>query len=192
MSIRLIGISGKAGSGKDYVYSQYLKPLGYLNWSLAWHFKVWAVGKGTASHQEVFITKPPRVRTELQLEGTERGRNVYGEDVWCNTAEEWLNLLNEQWGCDKFVIPDVRFPNEVAFIKRLGGQIFRVQAPLRVGDSKLTADQRLHPSETALDSYAGFDGVIWNDPEHIDSVESQVRVLLAAPRHAAPVEYART
>lgn len=178
MSIKVIGISGKAGTGKDFISQNYLRPHGYYQWSLAWHFKVWTVGKGLATHEEVFYTKPPHVRKELQLEGTERGRMVYGDDVWCNTAKEWFAVLHEQWGIDKFVIPDIRFPNEVDFVKSMGGSVIRIHAPIRAENNSLSPEARLHISETALDGYTDFDYIINNDPHDIHTVASQVDVIL--------------
>jgi len=179
--IQVIGISGKAGSGKDYISHQYLAPLGFKQWSLAWHFKVWIVGKGLATHEETFVTKPPHIRNELQLEGTERGRMVYGDDVWCETAREWFTVLHEQWGIDKFVIPDVRFPNEVKFIRNMGGKVIRLHAPNRILNSSLTESARQHISETALDHFipAQFDGIINNDPEYAHTVQDQLMHILA-------------
>lgn len=178
MSIKVIGVSGKSGSGKDFISQNFLRPRGYYQWSLAWHFKVWTVGKGLATHEEVFYTKPPHVRKELQLEGTERGRMVYGEDVWCSTAKEWFNVLNEQWGIDRFVIADVRFPNEVDFVKSMGGKVIRINAPKLAEANSLSPEARLHISETALDNYTDFDYIIENDPEYASTVPAQIEVIL--------------
>lgn len=177
-NFEVVGISGKAGSGKDYISQNFLIPLGYKQFSFAWHFKVWLIGKGEATHEEVFFTKPPHVRKLLQEEGTERGRNVYGENVWCNTAGEWMRVLAENCGINKFVIPDVRFPNEVEFIQSVGGKVCRVIAPARSANNNLTEEARRHISETALDEFNGFDGFILNDPEVADSVQAQVVQLL--------------
>jgi hypothetical protein len=177
-NFEVVGISGKAGSGKDYISQNFLIPLGYKQFSFAWHFKVWLIGKGEATHEEVFFTKPPHVRKLLQEEGTERGRNVYGENVWCNTAGEWMRVLAENCGITKFVIPDVRFPNEVEFIQSVGGKVYRVIAPTRSANNNLNEEARRHISETALDEFSGFDGFIMNDPEVADQVQSQVIHLL--------------
>ena len=60
---RVLGISGKAGSGKDYLYLNYIKPLGFYQISLAWHFKADLIGKGALTFEEAFVTKPPHIRT---------------------------------------------------------------------------------------------------------------------------------
>lgn len=174
----VLGISGHAGTGKDYITNHYLKPLGYHQFSLAWHFKVGIVGEGLATHEEVFETKPPHVRKALQIKGTEEGRNVYGENVWCNHVSEWFDVLHEHWGIDKFVVPDIRFPNEVKFVQNLGGKVFRITAPKRTSMSKLTLEQRAHPSETSLDKWFAFDGYIYNDPEYSETVNKQMHDLL--------------
>jgi hypothetical protein len=183
MSYEVIGISGKAGCGKDYIADHILQPLGYRKISLAWHFKVWLVGKGMATYEEVFVTKPPHVRKMLQLEGTEYGRIPFGEAVWCNTMQTWMQLLNDAWGIDKFVCPDIRFPNEVKFIQDLGGKCIRVQAPKRVAKSGLNAEARAHISEVALDDFDNFDGIVLNDPEHSETTKRQLGLILGEDVH---------
>jgi hypothetical protein len=164
--IQVIGLSGKAGSGKDYIAANILtKHYGYVPFSLAWHIKTSLIGKSACTYEEAFRTKPPRVRHLLQQEGTESGRDIYGEDIWLHTAYAWMQLIYEQWGIVRFVIPDVRFPNEVEYIQRNGGKVLRVIAPQRVADSPLSMEARLHRSETALDDYPldNFDGLLDND-----------------------------
>lgn len=176
MSLTLIGLAGNAGSGKDYIAQNIMRPLGFYQWSLSWHFKVSLVGKGIGTHDEIFIDKPPHIRRELQLEGTERGRMVYGDDIWCIVAMEWMSLFNTQWGIDKFVISDVRFPNELEFIRKMGGRIFKIHAPERVANSPLSAEARLHASETALLQYTDddFDAILYNDPVDSFTIKQQV------------------
>lgn len=159
----LLGISGKAGTGKDYT-ARLLRETGFRPWSLAWHFKVWIVGQGLATFDEVFVTKPPHVRHLLQQYGTEQGRMVYGDDIWCTTMLTWLQLLGEQWGVERIVVPDVRFPNEVQAIHRAGGKVMRLHAPERAASSGLSLVHRQHVSETALDTFDAFDAIVANDP----------------------------
>jgi hypothetical protein len=154
VSLTIIGISGKAGTGKDYIAKTYFYPLGFRQISLADHFKLTVAGRGVASYDEVFHTKPDHVRKLLQEEGTERGRNVYGENVWCQTLLDTLRLRVERHPEDRlWIVPDVRFKNEVDFIQQHGGAVFRIYAPDRAEASTLTPAQRKHPSETELDAY---------------------------------------
>lgn len=161
--LTIIGISGKAGSGKDYISQTYLKPNGFYQWSFVWHLKAWIIGKGEATYEQAFHTKPPEIRKLLQQEGTENGRMLYGEDIWPNTMLAWFQIINEHWGINRFVIPDVRFPNEVKAVQNMGGKVFRIFAPNRVAGSNLTDEARTHISETALDDFKKFDGWILND-----------------------------
>jgi hypothetical protein len=59
-------------------------------------------------------------RYMLQLMGTEAGRDVFNKDIWIYTLE------NRMRGKEDVVIPDVRFPNEIEFIKSKGGKVIRV------------------------------------------------------------------
>ena len=157
-NVTVIGLSGEVGSGKDWIAKEhFVRNYGFHNMSLAWHFKVQCVSHGDATYKEVFDTKPPRVRRLLQILGTEQGREVWGEDIWVNTMFTWMTLYHRDWGIDKFVIPDVRFPNEVEGIKQVGGRVYRV-----TGDrnGRFITDQALqHPSETSLsDDTLGPDG----------------------------------
>jgi hypothetical protein len=152
--------------------------LGYKPFSLAWHFKVWIVAQGMATHEEVFYTKPKNIRNLLQQEGTERGRLVYGNDIWCYAVREWINVLHENMGISRFYVPDCRFPNEVEFIKSMGGTVYRIHAPLRNAATNLSEEARQHISETALDEYNRFDGIIYNDPEFSHTITDQINKLL--------------
>ena len=178
MTYEVIGLSGKAGSGKDYVFKHYLQPKGFLQLSLSWHFKVDLIAKGVITFEEAFETKPPNVRTLLQLVGTELGRNVYGDDIWCNILRTWMDVYNFHWGTTQFAIPDVRFMSELDFIQRdLEGKVIRVVAPGRSDATSLDSTQRAHASEAEMDKMHDviFDGIVYNDPG--DPVDEQLRVL---------------
>lgn len=171
--MEVVALSGKAGTGKDYLYTAVLKPLGFKRVALADHFKNFIVSRGLASFEEVYVTKPPHIRWMLQQEGTELGRNVYGEDIWCRTLLIWMEHWERTWGMNKFAITDVRFPNEVTFVKAIG-RVYRIEAPERAAASPLTAEAKAHVSETALDDYTAFSGVIYNDPRFAATVAAQI------------------
>lgn len=61
-------------------------------------------------------------RLALQLMGTDVLRNHFNQDIWFLTLENRLRKDPDT----PVVISDVRFPNEVAFVKRLGGTIINV------------------------------------------------------------------
>ena len=176
--MKLIGPSGKAGSGKNFLAQKVLAPLGWLECALADEIKIRGVAVGVGNYDELFHRKPPGIRQWLQEEGTERGRQVFGEDMWVDAMMARLTRVKETWGFEQFVVTDVRFPNEVRAIQARGGWVFRVESPERAAASPLQASAREHSSETALDTYTDFDGWIFNDPIYAKTVAWQVRVHL--------------
>jgi hypothetical protein len=61
-------------------------------------------------------------RWVLQQWGTEVCRDGFHNDIWIASVERKLMMES-----GSFVIPDVRFPNEIAMIRRLGGTVWRVR-----------------------------------------------------------------
>jgi hypothetical protein len=59
-------------------------------------------------------------RLALQKMGTEAGRDVFGKDLWIISVEK--KILEY----DRVVLADTRFPNEIAFIRKLYGHVIRV------------------------------------------------------------------
>lgn len=183
--MKVVALAGASGVGKSTIAQQYFRPLGYLDVALADELKVRAIATGAATFEEVFVgPKPPAVRTWLQEEGTERGRQVFGEDVWCRALFARLQMYEHFWGANQFVVTDVRFPNEVQYIRHNGGIVLRVEAPNRLGLNALTDTQRQHASETALSSMDNddFDGVLLNDPSDVFTVGWQIQAHLYMAR----------
>lgn len=171
MTYEVIGLSGPAGCGKDYVYANHLRPRGFMQISLADHFKAELIGKGVLTFEEAFVTKPPRVRTILQLYGTELGRDVFGSKIWCNTLMAWMDIYNHHWGVTRFAIPDVRFINELDFIQNdLDGKVLRIFALERCANSALDGTQQAHSSESEMKAVENdrFNGILFNDPKDPD------------------------
>lgn len=160
--VNVIGLSGKAGSGKDFLATRAVVPYGFVPLALANQFKVSAVIKRGLPFDQVFgpTPKSPDTRDILQKMGTEFGRDNFGEDVWCRALELWMLYMVEH-GVDRFVITDVRFINEVEWIYGLGGEVFRITG--RGGAE--TEETQQHISETELDGYDDWSAVIDNSPE---------------------------
>lgn len=176
--MKLIGLSGRAGSGKNYLAQQVLAPLGWLECALADEIKIRGVATGVGDYDALFHQKPPTIRRWLQEEGTERGRHVFGENMWVDALMARLTRVKETWGFERFVVTDVRFPNEVKAIQDRGGWVFRIEAPERAAASPLTEAARQHESETALDDYTDFDGWLYNDPIYGKTINWQLHVHL--------------
>lgn len=173
--LKIIGLHGKAGSGKNYLGKHALIPLGYFPMAFADQLKVTCIVKGLISVEGAFYReKTPEERQFLQEEGTERGRDVYGQDYWIRYFEAWI-AAHASAGVTKFYVPDVRFPNEVEHIQALGGLVVRI-----VGRGGLPSgsNRDSHRSETMLDSYPDsmFSAIIDNTPGRYHAVDDLRRV----------------
>jgi hypothetical protein len=112
---------------------------------------------------------PITPRLVMQLMGTEAGRNVFGQDLWVHA---FLRACASS-GHDRWVVSDVRFPNEANAILAAGGQVYRVDRP----GAGATGGAANHPTETALLGYDRWSDVIQNDftlPDLFRKVEEQV------------------
>lgn len=158
----LIGIAGKAGSGKDEV-ATYLKN--------AHNFKQLAFATPVKDAIEAMfdidlITLEQAGQKECSLEGLENtslrklyqtlgtdwGRNMIGKDIWITQARRQLAKLA---GFD-VVFSDVRFENEAEFIRQQGGTIIHV-------DRNTAKAVRDHSSEDGALMHPSDDMVILND-----------------------------
>lgn len=100
--------------------------------------------------------KTPEGRRFLQYYGTEY-RRKQDPDYWTKRMEQRIHQINKGPNPPQIVfIADVRFPNEADFIRARDGNLVRVNRYNSDGthfDNGLTAGQKAHPSETALDNY---------------------------------------
>jgi hypothetical protein len=172
-AVTVLGLSSRARGGKDFMADSVAMPLGFLPIPLANPLKIDALVRGVCPLPEVWEEeKSEATRENLQRLGTELGRNQGDVDVWCKMAEALIYYYATK-GILRFVVPDVRFPNEVALVQRLGGKVIRL-----TGRGGLTGATAGHASELALGALeraplrvdgdpagVGFDAIIDNSPE---------------------------
>lgn len=138
----IIGITGLIGSGKDTIASHLVEKYNYERYSWATPLKDITATlfgwdrdmlEGTTPQQREkreqkdewwseklgFQNCTPRLI--LQLIGTEVMRDALHKDIWI------LAGMKRIAGKQNVVIPDTRFPNEIAAIKEMGGVIWNVQ-----------------------------------------------------------------
>lgn len=188
-SYRLIGISGKLGAGKSSL-AEYLankssaqaEPLERHSFadrlrevcSLMTNIPVDQT-RTTAQKEYVVPGWDKSVGQLLQDMG--EGMRVYGhQDAWILTLFAYFKPDVARW-----VLDDVRFPNEVDAVKRHGGLVIRLEGDPN-GIREKTLRNLSHPSETALDDYAGGWDAVINTELFIDrwdemcaEIERQVR-----------------
>jgi FMN phosphatase YigB (HAD superfamily) len=174
--IEVIALSGRLGSGKNYIAENILYPLlppkETIFLSLADHFKVDVIVKDDIRYERVYHKKDEESRVKLQTRGTEEGRDIYGEYIWINMLMTWMRVHVER-GIKRFIISDCRFINELQFFNELGATTIKVLAPNRNRDAVLresNGDEEKykkissHPSETQLEEHPDlFTYVIHND-----------------------------
>lgn len=163
--IRLIGISGKIGSGKtslaNYLCKKYQS---LMKVSFAENLRRMVAilvnidVEQTRSASDKAVVLPGwgcTVGDLLQRFGTEVGRTIH-PDAWV------LSLLaGYKEGESFWVSDDCRFINEVNGIKERGGLLIRLNGdPGKVYEEAGKVRNLNHASETALDEYDGFDVVI--------------------------------
>jgi hypothetical protein len=199
--MKLIGLTGLAGSGKDTIASVLLQEYNYQKLSFADTLKDvlssmfgWDrfILEGTteenrAKRTEIDSFWSSKLNTEITMRsamtsvGTDLFRKFFNENIWVFSCERKLQ--------DKelVVVTDVRFPNEIDMIRRNGGIIIEVQRHLPLWYSKITPQNKYnymkinHP-EVHISEYAWiFD----NNPDYvlqntssITDLEIKVRNLL--------------
>jgi len=175
----LIGICGKLGVGKDYITTNYIIPLleqkreQFLQLAFADQIKVNVMSKMNVPYREVYETKTKETRILLQEEGT-RIRNEVSPTIWIDYLHNWIEVFRNR-GIAHFIISDVRFKNELEYIKSNGGILIKIVAPQRnhrrlmnESNGNLETMQQIssHRSECDLDNLPdnSFDIVLNNDP----------------------------
>lgn len=161
----ILGLSGKRGSGKDAL-SKKLIPLGWERWSFADELK--------RKIREEFGLTIEQTDGDLKEVPTqyinEQGKALTPRDIMtlCGAYYRaidplyWVKVvfkrLNETpvIGVKKIVITDVRFPNEVAYLKERNAKIIRINRPQELNIYKVPITDH---TETQLDTY-NFDYVI--------------------------------
>jgi len=186
----LVAVSGKLGSGKDYIVDNYILPAivrtgaSVSKMAFADHIKVNVASQdGLSIEQCLSGDKSLELRRKLQTAGTEEGRDRYGPDIWVKTLENWIKLRQTRDGYpDVVLITDCRFPNESQWIMDHQGLLIRVLAPERTrvrllqesGSDPVKYNAiKHHASEIALDKWK-FEYVVQNDPKYANTVKCTI------------------
>lgn len=126
----LIGICGKAGSGKDTIGNHLVRKYNFEQIALADPLKrlvkdVFVLDDHTVYNRdarEQELKNWPRwsVRKLLQYVGTEMFRGHIDEDIWVKSL--WLRVQSNP--NTNYVVTDIRFPNELKYFVENGGKNF--------------------------------------------------------------------
>jgi len=191
--MRIIGLTGFAGSGKDEAAKVLIKEFGFKRVAFADPMRDALykldpiVGYRSLSGQMVSVRDlvdkegwdnakrdHPEIRRLLQVFGTECGREIHGENCWVDAAFRQVEYPHD------YVFTDVRFPNEAERIHGEGGMVLNIHRPGVASVNGHISDKGL-PSEL-------IDCTLCNDGT-LEDLASAVRALVTTGHHSALRSY---
>ena len=165
----VILLSGKSGSGKDFVANIMKEKLEQKG------------NKVLVTHYADLLKYILKTFFDWDGQKDEHGRHLLqyvGTDVirrqnpnyWVDFVKDIIIMFSNNW--DYILIPDARFPNEITRMFCSNFRTISIRITRLNYISKLTDEQQQHESETALDSYS-FDYYMTNDGT-LDGVTKEV------------------
>jgi len=141
--MQIIGIAGRAGSGKSEVAEYVRGKIGPDLWRVAFADELKRLARRGFGWDGI---KDAKGRRLLQVLGTDCGR-AYNPQIWIQKWRDRVEMVTE-WGATVIMADDVRFENEAAEIHRMGGVVVRVNRPIIDGVTDCPPDD--HVSEQPL------------------------------------------
>jgi hypothetical protein len=134
----LIGLCGKARSGKDLAGFYLVQNHGFERYAFASPLKrgletMLSLPHGTCDDERLkdepisWIGKSPRQM--LQTLGTEWGRQCVNQNLWLMLGDRRWRDVQMMPDVTGLVITDVRFANEAQMIRNNGGSVIRIDRP---------------------------------------------------------------
>lgn len=181
---RIIGISGKIGSGKttlaDFLLNQSDQRVAVVNFAdalkrvVADHFSVPLARFYDQAEKNKPISDENSLTVGEALQQVGEERRAQDPDYWLKQMDLAIEKLVN---IDVLVVADVRHVNEANWVRERGGLLVRLNGdPADVRKKSLR--DHTHASETELDTYRDFDLIINTDT--ISANETQSIVICAA------------
>lgn len=136
MTAQIVGLCGYTGAGKTtaakalerrgFVRVRFAAPLKDMLRALGLSAEA-VDGAGRAQPNAILCGHTPR--HALQTLGTEWGRQMIGADLWVNAWEQSALAALDYGSACGVVADDVRFANEAARIRKLGGIVVMIERP---------------------------------------------------------------
>jgi hypothetical protein len=169
---RVVALTGAAGSGKSTAADYLIRQHGYERVKFAGPLKAMLKAAGLTDNQieGTDKEKPTRLlqgktpRHAMQTLGHEWGRNCIGEGFWVFLFEHAALQIVDNGG--RVVVDDLRFPNEAAAVRALGGVIVKLEGRGGIAGTHASeagcgqADAIVDNDGCVTDLYAGVDEAI--------------------------------
>lgn len=174
----IIGLAGRAGSGKTTASKHLVQELGFFRMSFADPIKnmigdfLLSMGYGpdyvdallTTEKEQVLAPIKKSTRHLLQSIGTEWGRGCVDKNVWTILARRRLHVEE----AERIIFDDVRFENEASMIRSLGGIIIHIDRGDLVSDDQHSSEAGIMDgdndffvdNDTTIDDFCGDVGMI--------------------------------
>lgn len=191
----LLSFSGKIGSGKDYIITNFIIPYlkqhkkSYIILSFANYLKQKLYIEHNVDYNKLYIHKDEDTRKLLQMVGDELRQK--DKDVFIKSV--YVQILNSLSNYDVIILSDTRFKNEKMFLetlKEIKTITVKIVSPNRTKD-KMTKENSIHlqnhRSETELDDEK-FDYVLNNDYQDnvIDDIYQMLNYLMILNKTESP------
>lgn len=187
MTRLLIGLAGRARSGKDTAAQHLLNNHGFQSYAFADPLRDGLMHilnlspcdfEGEQKEQALpWLGRSPREL--MQSLGTEWGRNSVHPELWLLLAAQNLDLLARTHDTARgFVVSDVRFNNEADFIRKRGGVVLHM-------DRVVASPVKPHSSENGIQIALGdlrlkndgsFDELFTNVNDIVDTLHARAAV----------------
>ena len=184
---RIIGLSGKIGSGKNYIAEKVLynklKKMGKNVVIMAFgdYLKMTCYTKDGISYEKLFHTKDKETRIKLQERGTDERK--IDEKIFIKMFECNMKIAFDR-NIDVVIVSDMRLHNEFEFLRSKDATLVRINSLERtlnkmneecLGNEDDIKKVSNHISEIALDNRKDFDYYINNDyGEDINSIIDEI------------------
>lgn len=162
--MKLIGLTGRAGSGKDTVARFLCEAHGFVQIALADPLRDGIKAMLGITDEQLqdrdlkeatidWLGRSPREL--LQTLGTEWGRNHIASDIWLRVAARRIEKYRQSKPClhiAGIVVSDIRFENEADWLREQGGQVWHIK---RKAGNCLDGQAAAHSSEQHIPARAG-------------------------------------
>lgn len=171
--LKLIGLAGPAGCGKDTVAQVLCDTQEFRRISLAdpirqGIFTMLGIPEEHLTDRE--LKEQPMIelcgkspRQAMQTLGTEWGRNCIDPNIWLKVAERKMEYIDRIASTGNalisgIVISDIRFPGEAKWLRELGGSIWHIRRPNNPNTTKAAHESEIPLIPEEGDSFVINDG----------------------------------